>query len=90
MHLLQTFSCYTHYLDEGINFEISFGGKLCDFASLQRLRNQGNDVFKKFTDNLGLNLDNIANKNLYLIVALGDLSVKSSKWYKQDKATYEG
>ena len=31
----------------------------------------------------------IANKNPYLIVALGDFNVKSSNWFKHDKTTYK-
>ena len=69
-----------------MNFEISFGGKICNFISLCRSPSQSFDTLE---DNLELNLDKIANKNPYLIVALGDFNVKSSNWYKHDKATYE-
>ena len=41
-------------------------------------------------DNFELNLDKIANKSPYLLVVLGDLNVKSSNWYKNNKTTYEG
>ena len=74
-----------HYLDEFINFEMLFWDKLCDYSSLQCLPSQSNNVFKTFTDNPGLNLFKIANKNLYLIknldliVVLVDFSVNSSK-----------
>ena len=30
------------------------------------------------------------NRNLYLIVVLGDSNVKSENWYKHDKMSYEG
>ena len=77
-------------MDECINFEISFGGKLCNFVSLYRSLSQSPDVFEKFADNFELNLDKIANKNSYLIVILGDFNAKSSNWFKHDTATYEG
>ena len=78
------------YLEECINFEISFGGKLCNFISLYRSPSQSLDVFEKFADNFELNLDKVTNKNPYLIIILGDFSAKSSNWYKHDTTTYEG
>ena len=78
------------YLDECINFEISFGGNLCNFMSLYRSPSQSLDVFEKFADNFALNLDKVTNKNPYLIVILGDFNAKSSNWYKHDTTTYEG
>ena len=79
-----------HYLKECMNFKISFGGKICNFISLYRSPSQSSDTFEDFADNLELNLDKIANKSLYLLVALDDFNVKSSNWYKDDKTTYEG
>ena len=32
----------------------------------------------------------MANHNSFLIVVLGDFNVKSKKWYKHDKTSYEG
>ena len=49
------------YLEECINFEISFGGKLCNFISLYRSPSQSHDVFEKFADNFELNLDKVTN-----------------------------
>ena len=79
-----------HYLKECMNFEISCGGKICNFISLYRSPSQSSDTFEDFTDNLELNLDKIANISPYLLVVLGDFNVKSSNWYKHDKITYEG
>ena len=79
-----------HYLKECMNFEISFGGKICNFILLYRSPNQSSDTFEDFADNLELNLDKITNKSPYLLVVLGDFNVKSSNWYKHDKTTYEG
>ena len=61
-----------------MNFEISFGGKICNFISLYRSPNQSSDTFEGFGDNLELNLDKIANKSPYLLVVFGDFNVKSS------------
>ena len=77
-------------MEECINFEISFAGKVCNFISLYRSPNQSHNVFETFVDNLELNLDTIANKNPYFIVIIGDFNAKSSNWYKHYKTTYEG
>ena len=74
-------------MEQCINFEISFAGKVCNFISLYRSPNQSHDIFETFFDNFELNVDTIANKNPYLIVILGDFNAKSSNWYK---TTYEG
>ena len=73
-----------------MNFEISFGGKICNFISLYRSPSQLSKTFEDFADNFELNLDKIANKSPYLLVFLGDFNVISSNWYKHDKTTYEG
>ena len=73
-----------------MNFEISFGGKICNFISLYRSPSQLPDTFEDFADNLELNLDQIANKSPYLFAVLGDFNVKSSNWNKYDKTTSEG
>ena len=78
------------YLDDWINFEISFSGKLCKFISLYPLPSQSPDVFEKFSDNFELNLDKIANKNRYLIVIPGEFNAKSSNWYEHDMTRYKG
>ena len=72
-----------------MNFEISFGGKICNFISLYRLPSQLSETFEDFVDNLELNLDKIANKSPYLLVVLGDFSVKSSNWYENENTNYE-
>ena len=77
-------------MEECKNFEILFAGKVCNFISLYRSPNQSYYIFETFVDNLELNLDTIANKNLYLIATLGDFNAKSSNWYEHNKTTYEG
>ena len=61
-----------------MNFEISFEGKICNFASLYRSPSQLSDTFEDFADNFKLNLDKITNKSPYLLVVLGNFDVKSS------------
>ena len=78
-----------HYLKECMNFEISFGGKICNFISLHRLTSQSSDTFEGNADNLKFNLDKIANKSPYLLVVLSYFNVKSSNWYNHDKKPYE-
>ena len=39
---------YIQYLEEYINFEISFAGKVCNFISLYRSPNQSHDIFETF------------------------------------------
>ena len=79
-----------HYLKKCMSFEISSGGKICNFISLYRSPSQSSDTFEFFADKLELSLDKIADKSPYLLVVLADFNVKSSNWYKHDKTTYEG
>ena len=71
-----------------MNFEILFGGKICNFISLYYSPSQSPKTFKDFTDNLELNLANIANKSPYLLVFFDDFNVKSSNLYDHDKTAY--
>ena len=59
-----------------MNFEISFGGKICNFISLYRSPSQSSDTFEDFADNWELNLVKNANKSPYLLVLRGDFNVK--------------
>ena len=77
-------------MEECINFEISFAGKVRNFISLYWSPSQPHDVFETFVYDLELNLDTIANKNPYLVVILGDFNAKSSNCCKHGKTTYEG
>ena len=76
-------------MEECINFEISYAGKVCNLISLYQSPSQSHDIFETFADNLELNLDTIANENPYLIVILGDFNAKLSNWFKHDKTTYK-
>ena len=77
-------------LQECINFEIRFPGKICNFISLDRSPGQSKDEFESFADNLELNLDSIVHRNPYLIVVLGDFNAQTKAWYPLGKTTYEG
>ena len=42
-----------------------------------------------FLDNVELTLDTLAQKNPFLMVALGDFNAKSSNWYNKDVTSDE-
>ena len=48
------------------------------------------DDFVSFLDNFELTLDTLAQKNPFLMVALGDFNAKSSNWYNKDITSDEG
>ena len=79
-----------NYLQECLNFEVKIVNKLCNFISLYRSPSQSQDNFETFIDNLELNIDEIAARNPFLIVILGDFNAKLNTWCKSDKTTYEG
>ena len=57
---------------------------------MYRSPSQSKDEFESFADNLEVNLDSIALRNPYLIVALGDVNPRTNGWYPLCKTTYEG
>ena len=64
------------FLNECINFETSFDGKLFNFLCLYISPSQTRDIFERFADNFELTLNKVINKNPILIVVLGDLNAK--------------
>ena len=52
--------------------------KLVIFLSVYRSPRQSHDDFETFTENLGLNSENMVRRNPFLVVAIGDLNAKSS------------
>ena len=78
------------FLPESIAFKLCIGDKLCSFISLYRSPSQSYDDFVSFLDNFELNLDTLAQKNPFLIVALGDFNAKSGNWYNKDITSDEG
>ena len=60
--------------------------KTCNFLSLYRSPSQSQDDFETFTENLESNLENLVQRNLFLVMAIGDFNAKSSNW----KSNFEG
>ena len=48
------------------------------------------DHFETFSKSFEFNLENIVERNLFPVVAIGNFNVKSSKSHWQDKSTFEG
>ena len=63
-----------NYLSECINFEIMIGNKICNFITLYRSPSQNQDDFQAFIDNLEMNLETLAQRNLFLMVVTGVLT----------------
>ena len=83
-------SPWHRFLHESIAFELRIDDKLCSLISLYRSPNQSSDDFVSFLDNFELTLDTLAQKNPFLMVALGDFNAKSSNWYNKDITSDEG
>ena len=77
-------------MQEGICFELKVGDKNFDFFSLYKSPSQSKDDFDTFAENLELNLENLVQRNSFLVVAIGDFNPKSSNLFRQDKASFEG
>ena len=69
------------YLLESTCFELKNGDKTCNFLSFYRFLSHSQGFHY---------LENLAQKNPFLVVAIGDCNVKSSNWYCQDKTSFEG
>ena len=63
-----------------ICFELKIGDKTCNFLSLYRSPSQSQDDFETFRENLELNLENLMQRNPFLVVAVGDFNAKSSNY----------
>ena len=57
-------------------FELKIGNKFCKILSLYRLPNQCQDSLETFTNNLGLILAKVFEKNPFLVIAPGDFNAK--------------
>ena len=73
------------HLQECFNFDIKIGDKTCKFVCLYRSPSHTKDEFDNFIKNLELNLEHIANKSPFLILALGDFNAKMQGWYQDYK-----
>ena len=77
------------FLHESIVVDLQIGGKLCSFISLYRLSNQSHDDFVSFLENFELTLNNLAQKNVFLMVAFRAFNANCSSWYNKDIASNE-
>ena len=78
------------YLHECLSFELQIGDKICNFLALYRSPSQSQDDFETFADNFEMTLELLAQKNPFLLTAIGDFNAKSSNWYNKDKTSFEG
>ena len=69
---------------------MKIGDKVCNFISLYRSSSQTLNNFETFSKNFKLNLENIGQRNPFLVVKIRDINAKSRKWHWQDKSTFEG
>ena len=60
------------------------------FLTLYRSPSQNRDEFETLSDNLELDFDHMADKNPYLMVAVGDFNAQSNSWYRNDSTDTEG
>ena len=61
------------YLHECLSFELQIGDKICNFLALYRSPSQSQDDFETFADNFEMTLELLAQKNPFLLRAIGDL-----------------
>ena len=58
---------------------------------LQQIKSpsQSQKEFETFADNFEMTLELLAQKNLFLLTAIGDFDAKSLNWYNRDKTSFE-
>ena len=78
------------FLNECINFELRIGDKTCNFVVLYRPPSQYQDVFERFCENFERTLDNLAQNNHFVLVAIGDFNAKSTNWCANNRTSFEG
>ena len=66
------------------------GNKICNFVALYRSPSQSQDDFEAIADNFEMTLEILAQKNPFLITAIGDFNAKSTNWFNKDKTIFEG
>ena len=57
--------------------------------SFYRSLSQNKDDFETFLENLELDFDNMAEKNPFMMVVLGDFNAKSKSWCTNDSTKFE-
>ena len=78
------------YLDEFFSFELQIGDKIFNFVPLYRSPSQSQDDFETFADNFEMTLEVLAQKNPFLLTAIGHFNANSSNWYNKGKTSFEG
>ena len=78
------------YLHECLSFELQIGDKICNYGAIYRSPSQSQDDFEVFADNFEMTLELLAQKNPFLLTAIGDFNAESSNWYNKDKTSFEG
>ena len=66
------------------------GDKTCNLVVLYRSPSQSQDVFERFCDNFERILDNLAQNNPFLLVAIGHFNAKSTNWCANDQTSFDG
>ena len=77
------------YLTESLNFNLSGNGKQCNFDLSFTKSSQSLEGFQTFITIFELLLDNIANRNAFVSIIIGDFNARSKNWCSGDKTTYE-
>ena len=78
------------WLFKCLSLELEIGDKICNFVVLHRSPSQSQDEFETFSDNFEITLENLVQKNLFLMTTIGDFIAKSKNWYSQDKTSCKG
>ena len=68
---------------------MKIGDKVCKFMSLYRSSSQTLDDSETFSESFEMNLENVVQRNPFLVVAIRDFGAKFSKWHCQDKSSFE-
>ena len=78
------------FVNECINFELRIGDNTCNSVILYRSPSQSQDILENFCENFKKTLDNLAQNNPLLLVAIGDFNAKSTNWCANDQTSFEG
>ena len=84
MYFRNILDCITAHDDENLE---TTGYNLIRFD--HPFLSQTQDKFENFSENLERNLDDLLQKNLFLVLVICDFNVKSNNWYYRDKSSLE-
>ena len=65
------------------------GDKAFNFVVLYRSRSQSQDAFEDFCEKFERPLENLAQNNPFLLVAIGDVNAKLMNWCENDQTSFE-